>query len=146
MYVATTFAYYHVLGPNEVASYEAVGREIAASGAELILVYSTQWFSVIGHLFQTDPAPKWILVDQNWYEFGEIPYEFRVDPAIGNINVQAGALSFEATTTLGNPASNLTVSAGATHHRAPPSSLAANNSKRRATPIPARPRSPAAPA
>ena len=67
------------------ASYEAVGREIAASDAELILVYSTQWSSVIGHLFQTDPAPKWILVDQNWYEFGEIPYEFRVDPEIGKL-------------------------------------------------------------
>jgi 2-aminophenol/2-amino-5-chlorophenol 1,6-dioxygenase alpha subunit len=67
------------------ASYEAVGREIAASDAELILVYSTQWFSVIGHLFQTDPAPKWILVDQNWYEFGEIPYEFRVDPEFGKL-------------------------------------------------------------
>ena len=67
------------------ASYEAVGREIAASGAELILVYSTQWFSVIGHLFQTDPAPKWILVDQNWYELGEIPYEFRVDPELGKL-------------------------------------------------------------
>lgn len=67
------------------ASYEAVGREIAVSGAELILVYSTQWFSVIGHLFQTDPAPKWILVDQNWYELGEIPYEFRVDPEFGKL-------------------------------------------------------------
>ena len=67
------------------ASYEAVGREIAASDAELILVYSTQWFSVIGHLFQTDPRPKWILVDQNWYELGEIPYEFRVDPEFGKL-------------------------------------------------------------
>ena len=67
------------------ASYEAVGREIAASDAELILVYSTQWFSVIGHLFQTDPQPKWILVDQNWYELGEIPYEFRVDPEFGKL-------------------------------------------------------------
>lgn len=65
------------------ASYEAVGREIARSGAELMLLYSTQWFSVIGHLFQTDPKPKWVLVDQNWYEFGEIPYEFRIDPAFG---------------------------------------------------------------
>jgi 2-aminophenol/2-amino-5-chlorophenol 1,6-dioxygenase alpha subunit len=67
------------------ASYEAVGREIARSGAELILLYSTQWFSVIGHLFQTDPKPKWVLVDQNWYEFGEIPYEFRIDPAFGEL-------------------------------------------------------------
>jgi 2-aminophenol/2-amino-5-chlorophenol 1,6-dioxygenase alpha subunit len=65
------------------ASYEAVGREIERSGAELILLYSTQWFSVIGHLFQTDPNPKWTLVDQNWYELGEIPYSFRVDPDFG---------------------------------------------------------------
>lgn len=64
---------------------EQIGTEIASSGAELLLVYSTQWFSVIGHLFQVDPKPKWTLVDQNWYEFGEIPYEFRVDPEFGEL-------------------------------------------------------------
>jgi 2-aminophenol/2-amino-5-chlorophenol 1,6-dioxygenase alpha subunit len=66
-------------------NYEAVGREIAKSGAELLVVYSTQWFSVIGHLFQVDPQPKWTLVDPNWYEFGEIPYEFRIDPHFGKL-------------------------------------------------------------
>lgn len=66
-------------------SYEAVGREIAKSGAELLLVYSTQWFSVIGHLFQVHPKPSWTLVDQNWYEFGSIPYEFRIDPEFGKL-------------------------------------------------------------
>jgi 2-aminophenol/2-amino-5-chlorophenol 1,6-dioxygenase subunit alpha len=66
-------------------AYEHVGKQIEASGAELILLYSTQWFSVIGHLFQTDPNPKWVLVDQNWYEYGEIPYEFRIDPAFGEL-------------------------------------------------------------
>lgn len=66
-------------------SYEAVGKEIERSGAELLLVYSTQWFSVIGHLFQVDPKPKWTLVDQNWYELGEIPYEFRIDPEFGKL-------------------------------------------------------------
>jgi 2-aminophenol/2-amino-5-chlorophenol 1,6-dioxygenase subunit alpha len=66
-------------------AYEAAGREIAASGAELMLVYSTQWFSVIGHLFQVDPKPAWTLVDQNWYELGEIPYEFRIDPEFGKL-------------------------------------------------------------
>ena len=67
------------------ASYEAVGREIERSGAELMLLYSTQWFSVIGHLMQTDPQPKWVLVDQNWYQFGEIPYQFRIDPKFGEL-------------------------------------------------------------
>ena len=67
------------------SAYEAVGREIAKSGAELMLLYSTQWFSVIGHLFQVDPKPAWTLVDQNWYELGEIPYEFRIDPEFGKL-------------------------------------------------------------
>jgi 2-aminophenol/2-amino-5-chlorophenol 1,6-dioxygenase subunit alpha len=66
-------------------SYEAIGREIERSGAELMLLYSTQWFSVIGHLFQTAPNPQWTLVDQNWYELGEIPYSFRVDPEFGKL-------------------------------------------------------------
>ena len=67
------------------ASYEAIGREIERSGAELLLVYSTQWFSVIGHLMQVDPNPKWLLVDPNWYALGEIPYEFRIDSAFGEL-------------------------------------------------------------
>ena len=66
-------------------SFEAVGKEIEKSGAELVLVYSTQWFSVIGHLFQIDPNPTWTLVDPNWYEFGEIPYSFRIDPEFGKL-------------------------------------------------------------
>jgi 2-aminophenol/2-amino-5-chlorophenol 1,6-dioxygenase alpha subunit len=66
-------------------SYEAVGREIEKSGAELLLVYSTQWFSVIGHLFQVHPKPAWTLVDQNWYELGAIPYELRIDPEFGKL-------------------------------------------------------------
>lgn len=66
-------------------AYTTIGREIEKSGAELILLYSTQWFSVIGHLMQVDPQPKWVLVDQNWYEFGEIPYEFRIDPEFGKL-------------------------------------------------------------
>ena len=66
-------------------SYEAIGREIERSGAELMLLYSTQWFSVIGHLFQTAANPQWTLVDQNWYELGEIPYSFRVDSEFGKL-------------------------------------------------------------
>jgi 2-aminophenol/2-amino-5-chlorophenol 1,6-dioxygenase alpha subunit len=66
-------------------SYEAIGREIERSGAELMLLYSTQWFSVIGHLFQIASNPTWTLVDQNWYELGEIPYSFRIDPQFGTL-------------------------------------------------------------
>src|SRR5437870_6063559 len=66
-------------------AYEQIGREIENSGAELLLLYSTQWFSVIGHLFQIAEKPKFVLVDQNWYELGEIPYELRMDPEFGKL-------------------------------------------------------------
>ena len=69
-------------------AYEQIGKQIEKSGADLILLYSTQWFSVIGHLFQTDPKPAWTLVDQNWYELGEIPYELRIDPKFGELYAQ----------------------------------------------------------
>ena len=60
-------------------SYAQLRLELEATPADLILLYSTQWLSVIGHLFQTDPAPEWVLVDQNWYDYGSIPYKLRVD-------------------------------------------------------------------
>src|ERR1043166_1872505 len=73
-------------GWNELnRAYKKIGEEIARSGAELMLVYSTQWFSVIGHLMQVDPNPEWVLVDQNWYELGEMPYSFRIDPEFGKL-------------------------------------------------------------
>jgi 2-aminophenol/2-amino-5-chlorophenol 1,6-dioxygenase alpha subunit len=65
-------------------SYEALAQEIARTEADLLLLYSTQWVSVIGHLFQADPKPKWLHVDQNWHELGEIPYELRVDADFGH--------------------------------------------------------------
>lgn len=51
----------------------------------MLLLYSTQWFSVIGHLFQVAERPKWTLVDQNWYEFGQIDYELKIDPEFGRL-------------------------------------------------------------
>ncbi|HEU4952660.1 MAG TPA: Rid family hydrolase [Holophagaceae bacterium] len=60
--------------------FEAARQEIAASGADLILIYSTQWINVIGHQIQADPAPEWVHVDQDFHAFGTMPYRFRMDP------------------------------------------------------------------
>lgn len=61
------------------ASYEKVRKEIEASDAEMILYFSTQWISVLGYLFQTDPNPVWTHVDQNWHELGSMSYDFKMD-------------------------------------------------------------------
>lgn len=60
--------------------FEAARQEIAASGADLLLLYSTQWINVIGHQIQADPAPEWVHVDQDFHAFGTMPYKFRMDP------------------------------------------------------------------
>jgi 2-aminophenol/2-amino-5-chlorophenol 1,6-dioxygenase alpha subunit len=71
-------------------SYEALAGEIARTDADVLLLFSTQWVSVIGHLMQADPNPKWLHVDYNWYELGEIPYEFRIDAELGHAYAAEG--------------------------------------------------------
>lgn len=61
--------------------FEAARDEIQASGADLLLLYSTQWINVIGHQIQADPAPEWVQVDADFHDFGAMPYRFRMDPA-----------------------------------------------------------------
>ncbi len=60
--------------------FETARDEIRASGADLLLLYSTQWLNVIGHQIQADPAPEWVHVDQDFHAFGTMPYKFRMDP------------------------------------------------------------------
>jgi len=59
--------------------YDLIRQDIENSDADFIMIYSTQWLSVIGHLVQADPEPEWVHVDHDWYDYGEIPYKFRVD-------------------------------------------------------------------
>jgi 2-aminophenol/2-amino-5-chlorophenol 1,6-dioxygenase alpha subunit len=60
-------------------AYDQAREAIARSDADLLVLYSTQWFSVIGHQIQADPNPKWVHVDQDWHALGSMPYEFRMD-------------------------------------------------------------------
>lgn len=60
-------------------SYGKIREELNNIDADLILYFSTQWLSVIGYLFQSEENPEWLHVDQNWYEFGSIPYKFKID-------------------------------------------------------------------
>ncbi len=63
------------------AGYERMARDIAALDADLLLLYSTQWPSIIGHQIQADPAPEWTQVDQDFHELGTMSYRLRMDPA-----------------------------------------------------------------
>jgi reactive intermediate/imine deaminase len=83
-------------------AYGQLRSEIESVDADLILYLSTQWMSVIGHLFQADPAPEWVHVDPNWHELGSLPYRFRVDADFGkaycqelkNVGAQAATVNY----------------------------------------------------
>lgn len=60
-------------------AFEQARQRIEASDADVLVLYSTQWFSILGHQIQANPHPKWVHVDQDFHALGSIPYEFRID-------------------------------------------------------------------
>lgn len=70
--------------------FEQAREEIRQSGADLILLYSTQWVNVIGHQIQGDPSPEWVHVDQDFHAFGTMPYKLRMDADFAKAYEAAG--------------------------------------------------------
>ena len=60
-------------------AFDEARDQIAASGADLIIIYSTTWPSIIGHQIQADPNPVWTLVDQDFHDLGSMDYSFNID-------------------------------------------------------------------
>ncbi len=60
-------------------AFEKARKEIAASDADVLIVYSTMWPSIIGHQIQARPEPEWVHVDELFHDLGSIPYKFRMD-------------------------------------------------------------------
>jgi 2-aminophenol/2-amino-5-chlorophenol 1,6-dioxygenase alpha subunit len=80
----------HLVSSQSVESWEMLRRGLKQAGEhietlqpDVIVLYSTQWISVLGHSFQTNPHPKGLHVDENWYELGDLPFDLRVDEALG---------------------------------------------------------------
>jgi 2-aminophenol/2-amino-5-chlorophenol 1,6-dioxygenase subunit alpha len=76
----------HLLKPELNDSYETLanalselGDSLAERGVERIIYYSTQWLSVLGQSFQARADLKGMHVDENWYELGDLPFDFKVD-------------------------------------------------------------------
>jgi 2-aminophenol/2-amino-5-chlorophenol 1,6-dioxygenase alpha subunit len=69
--------------------YAEAAAQIEQSGADLLVLYSTRWPSVIGHQIQADPEPVWTHVDQDWHALGSISYRLRMDAAFAQAYQQA---------------------------------------------------------
>jgi len=61
------------------SAFDECKNRIEESGADLILVYSTTWPSIIGHQIQAHPEPEWVHVDDDFHFLGSMPYKFRMD-------------------------------------------------------------------
>ena len=61
------------------SGYERAGRALAAARPDVVLMYSTQWIAVLDQLWQTRPELRGDHVDENWYEFGDLHFDIRID-------------------------------------------------------------------
>ena len=75
-----------VLAPDENPGWRALrdafdeaAQMIRDLEADLLIVYSTTWPSIIGHQIQADPNPEWVMVDHDFHDLGSIPYSFNID-------------------------------------------------------------------
>lgn len=62
-------------------AFDEAAQTIRDLNADLLIVYSTTWPSIIGHQIQADPNPEWVMVDHDFHDLGSIPYSFNIDAA-----------------------------------------------------------------
>ena len=60
-------------------AYDEAAKIITDSSADLLIIYSTTWPSIIGHQLISDPNPEWVMVDHDFHELGSINYSFNID-------------------------------------------------------------------
>ena len=70
-------------------AFQKAAQEIEELNPDVILIYSSYWFSVLGHQFQTRENIEWTLVDEEWHELGSVPYKISVDVDFAKENIKA---------------------------------------------------------
>src|SRR5690606_13541070 len=66
------------------SAMQRAGRALAASRPDAVLVYSTQWFAVLDQQWLTRRRSTGLHVDENWYEFGDLPYDIHADTELAH--------------------------------------------------------------
>lgn len=63
---------------------DKVREQIEGLDADVLMIYSTYWPSVIGHQVQARPNPEWVHVDEQFHALGSIPYKLKVDSSLAH--------------------------------------------------------------
>ncbi len=74
----------HLANPNPgweelKAALKTAGEHARAARPDVLVIYSAQWISVLGHSFQFAVNPKGLHVDENWHDMGDLRFDFKVD-------------------------------------------------------------------
>ncbi len=68
---------------------DIAGKALASSKPDTIVVYSTQWIAVLDQLWQTKAHLKDVHVDENWHEYGDLPFDITIDTELAEAAVKA---------------------------------------------------------
>lgn len=68
---------------------QQAGAALDAAQPDTIVVYSTQWIAVLDQLWQTRPHLVDVHVDENWHEYGELPFDITIDTELAEAAVAA---------------------------------------------------------
>lgn len=83
---------------------DAAGEALRASDPDTIIVYSTQWLAVLDQLWLTRQRVHGLHVDENWHEYGDLPFDIHIDialtetiiPATSAIDVRSRGVNYDA--------------------------------------------------
>ncbi len=73
------------------SAMEKAGAALAASEPETIAIYSTQWMAVLDQLWQLRAHVVGLHVDENWHEYGDLPFDLRTDTELTEAAIAATA-------------------------------------------------------
>lgn len=70
--------------------FDELRERLAAINPDVLVIYSTQWPSVLGHQIQADPRPQGVHVDHEFHELGTMEYNFPVHVEYADAYIAAG--------------------------------------------------------
>lgn len=62
-----------------LAGFATLRKEMAEKKVKRVFFYSTQWIAVLGQLLQARKQLKGLHVDENWYDYGDLAFDFNID-------------------------------------------------------------------
>jgi 2-aminophenol/2-amino-5-chlorophenol 1,6-dioxygenase subunit alpha len=68
---------------------DVAGKALIASMPDTIVIYSTQWMAVLDQLWQTKAHLQDVHVDENWHEYGDLPFDITIDTELAEAAVKA---------------------------------------------------------